>query len=240
MHGTPARSPASWAGKIDPPYNVPIAGHVQGRGRIRHREFTFASVEMSRDEFTRFLEEALRLCAEHSVDGSIHFVCMDWRHVDELGAAGAKVYDELKNICVWIKSNAGQGSFYHSQLEFVFVFKKGEEAHVNTFGRGQHGRSRSNVWSYPGVNSFRADRLDELAMHPTVKPVVRVADAIRDCSSRGDIVLDTFMGSGTTTLAAEKVGRRGHGVEIDPVYADVTLRRWQGFTARDAVLEATG
>jgi DNA modification methylase len=225
---------------IDPPYNVPIAGHVQGRGRIRHREFAFASGEMDRDEFTRFLEEALRLCAQHSVNGSIHYVCMDWRHVDELSAAGAKVYDALKNICVWVKSNAGQGSFYRSQHEFVFVFKKGEEAHVNTFGLGQHGRSRSNVWSYPGVNSFRAGRMDELAMHPTVKPVALVADAIRDCSNRGDIVLDTFMGSGTTLLAAEKVGRRGYGVEVDPIYADVTIRRWQAFTGRDAILEATG
>lgn len=225
---------------IDPPYNVPIAGHVQGRGRIRHREFAFASGEMDRDEFIRFLEDALRLCAEYSVSGSIHYVCMDWRHVDELSAAGSRVYDALKNICVWVKSNAGQGSFYRSQHEFVFVFKKGEEAHVNTFGLGQHGRSRSNVWSYPGVNSFRAGRLDELAMHPTVKPVALVADAIRDCSNRGDIVLDTFLGSGTTILAAEKVGRRGYGVEVDPVYADVTIRRWQGFTGRDAILEATG
>jgi DNA modification methylase len=164
---------------------------------------------------------------------------MDWRHMDELSAAGARVYDEVKNICVWVKSNAGQGSFYRSQHELVFVFKKGQAPHVNTFGLGQHGRSRSNVWTYPGVNSFRAGRLDELAMHPTVKPVPLVADAIRDCSHRGDIVLDTFLGSGTTLLAAEKVGRRGYGVEIDPVYADVTIRRWQAFTKGDAILEAT-
>ncbi len=225
---------------IDPPYNVPIAGHVQGRGRIQHREFAFASGEMAREEFTGFLEQALRLCAQHSVDGSIHYVCMDWRHVDELSAAGAWAYDELKNVCVWVKSNAGQGSFYRSQHEFVFVFKKGGEAHVNTFGLGQHGRSRSNVWTYPGVNSFRAGRLDELAMHPTVKPVALVADAIRDCSHRGEIVLDTFLGSGTTLLAAEKLGRRAYAVEIDLVYADLTVRRWQAFTKRDAVLEATG
>jgi DNA modification methylase len=224
---------------VDPPYNVPIAGHVQGRGRIQHREFAFASGEMEKDEFTGFLEQALRLCEQHSVDGSIHYVCMDWRHMDELSAAGARVYDEVKNICVWVKSNAGQGSFYRSQHELVFVFKKGQAPHVNTFGLGQHGRSRSNVWTYPGVNSFRAGRLDELAMHPTVKPVPLVADAIRDCSHRGDIVLDTFLGSGTTLLAAEKVGRRGYGVEIDPVYADVTIRRWQAFTKGDAILEAT-
>ncbi|MGO4386813.1 site-specific DNA-methyltransferase [Microvirga sp. 2YAF29] len=224
----------------DPPYNVPIAGHVQGRGRIHHREFAHASGEMSSEAFTEFLTQTLRLCAQHACDGSIHYVCMDWRHVGELHAAGGAVYDELKNICVWVKSNAGQGSFYRSQHELVFVFKKGTAAHVNTFALGQHGRSRSNVWSYPGVNSFRAGRMDELAMHPTVKPVALVADAIRDCSHRGDIILDPFLGSGTTLLAAEKLGRRAYGVEIDAVYADVSIRRWMAFTKADPILEATG
>ncbi|MFD2251597.1 DNA modification methylase [Pseudochelatococcus lubricantis] len=225
---------------IDPPYNVPIVGHVQGRGKIRHREFAFASGEMSAVEFTAFLEAALRLCAEHAMDGSLHYICMDWRHVGELSLAGGRVYDALKNICVWVKSNAGQGSFYRSQHELVFVFKKGLEAHVNTVELGQHGRSRSNVWSYPGVNSFKAGRDDELAMHPTVKPVALVVDAIRDCTHRGDIVLDSFAGSGTTVLAAEKTGRRARAVEIDPVYADVVIRRWLAFTQSDAMLEATG
>lgn len=225
---------------VDPPYNVPIAGHVQGRGKIQHREFAFASGEMTTAAFTTFLEEALRLCAEHAMEGSLHYVCMDWRHTGELNAAGGRVYDALKNICVWVKSNAGQGSFYRSQHELVFVFKKGEETHVNTIELGQHGRSRSNVWSYPGTNSFKAGRGDELTMHPTVKPVALVADAIRDCTHRGDIVLDSFAGSGTTVLAAEKVGRRARAVEIDAIYADVMVWRWLAFTKADAVLEATG
>ncbi|MCO5091725.1 DNA methyltransferase [Bosea sp. (in: a-proteobacteria)] len=225
---------------IDPPYNVPVLGHVQGRGAIKHREFAFASGEMSAEAFTTFLTESLAVCERNAVDGSIHFVCMDWRHVGELMTAGTAVFSELKNLCVWVKSNAGQGSFYRSQHELVFVFKKGEDAHVNNFGLGQSGRSRSNVWHYAGINSFRAGRLDELKMHPTVKPVALVADAIRDCSRRGDIVLDTFMGSGTTMMAAERLGRRAFGVEIDPVYVDVAIRRWLSVTKADAVLAETG
>lgn len=225
---------------IDPPYNVPVLGHVQGRGAIKHREFAFASGEMSSEAFTSFLTECLAVCERNAVEGSIHFVCMDWRHVGELMAAGTSVFSELKNLCVWVKSNAGQGSFYRSQHELVFVFKKGEGAHVNNFGLGQSGRSRSNVWHYAGINSFRAGRLDELKMHPTVKPVALVADAIRDCSRRGDIVLDTFMGSGTTIMAAERLGRRAFGVEIDPAYVDVAIRRWLSVTKADAILAGTG
>jgi DNA modification methylase len=197
---------------IDPPYNVPVQGHVQGRGAIKHREFAFASGEMSREAFADFLTECLGACARHSGDGSVHYVCMDWRHAGELIAAGEAVYTELKNLCVWVKSNAGQGSFYRSQHELIFVFKKGDASHINSFGLGQGGRSRSNVWNYAGINSFRAGRLDELRMHPTVKPVALVADAMRDCSGRGGIVLDTFMGSGTTIMAAERLGRRAYGV----------------------------
>jgi DNA modification methylase len=225
---------------IDPPYNVPVAGHVQGRGGVKHREFAHASGEMSSEEFTRFLEESLRACASQARNGSISFVCCDWRHVVEFVAAGSRVYDELKNLCVWVKSNAGQGSFYRSQHELVLVFKKGDAPHINTFGLGQGGRSRSNVWHYAGANAFKAGGLDELRMHPTVKPVALVADAMRDCSKRGDIVLDTFMGSGTTIMAAEKLGRRGFGVEIDPLYVDVSLRRWQAQTKADAILDSTG
>jgi DNA modification methylase len=225
---------------LDPPYNVKIAGHVGGRGQIKHREFTCASGEMSPDQFTGFLQETLGLCARYSVDGSIHYICMDWRHARELLEAGAAVYDELKNICVWAKTNAGQGSFYRSEHELVFVFKHGEATHLNTFGLGAGGRSRSNVWRYAGVNTFRAGRMDELTMHPTVKPVALVADAMRDCSRRGSIVLDAFAGSGTTIMAAEQIGRRAFCVEIDPAYADVAVRRWQRFTGRDAILEATG
>lgn len=225
---------------IDPPYNVPVRGHVQGRGAIKHREFAFASGEMSRDAFEAFLTECLAVCERNAVDGSIHFVCMDWRHIGELMAAGRTVYSELKNLCVWVKSNAGQGSFYRSQHELVFVFKKGGEAHINNFGLGQTGRSRSNVWHYAGANAFRAGRLDELKMHPTVKPVALVTDAIRDCSKRGDIILDTFMGSGTTIMAAEHLGRRAYGVEVDPAYVDVAIRRWLAVTKADAILGATG
>ena len=178
-------------------------------------------------------------CAEHSVNGSIQYVCMDWRHTEELSAAGRAVYSALKNICVWVKNNAGQGSFYRSQHELVFVFKNGDGEHLNTFELGQNGRTRTNVWNYAGVNSFRAGRMDELRMHPTVKPTALVADAIRDCSKRGSIVLDAFLGSGTTLIAAEQLGRVAYGIELDPAYVDVAIERWQKLTGRDAVLAGT-
>jgi DNA modification methylase len=225
---------------LDPPYNVKVQGHVGGRGRTKHREFKWASGEMTPADYTRFLEQTLTLCSAHSVDGSIHFVFIDWRHIDELSAAGKAAYDELKNICVWAKTSPGQGTFYRSQHEFVFVFKRGQAPHLNNFELGQHGRMRSNVWQYPGVNTFRAGRMDELRMHPTVKPVALVVDAMRDVSRRGDIVLDVFAGSGTTIMAAERIGRQAFCMEIDPTYVDVTIERWQRFTRRDAVLEATG
>ncbi len=222
----------------DPPYNVAIRS-IQGRGKIKHGEFAMASGEMSRTEFAAFLTETLRLAAAYSAEGSIHYVCMDWRHLKEMLEAGEKVYSELKNLVVWNKTNAGQGSFYRSQHELIFVFKNGEGPHTNNFELGQHGRNRSNVWTYAGVNSFRAGRLDELSIHPTVKPIALVADAMRDCSRRGDIVLDPFMGSGTTILAAERVGRRAYGLELDPLYVDAAVRRWQGFTKRDAILKGS-
>lgn len=223
----------------DTPYNLPIT-RVQGRGRTKHGDFAQASGEMSPAEFTRFLGIVLSLAAKRSVNGAIHFVFMDWRHLGELLAAGSTVYSELKNVVVWVKTNAGQGSFYRSQHELIFVFKKGDGPHINNFKLGQHGRNRSNVWTYAGVNTFRAGRMDDLGVHPTVKPVALVADAMRDCSRRGDIVLDLFMGSGTTIMAAERVGRRGYGLEIDPLYVDVAVRRWQAYTGRDAVLNGTG
>lgn len=223
----------------DPPYNVKISGIV-GRGKIKHREFSFASGEMPPEEFTNFLIKWMKCAAEFSDDGSIHFCCMDWRHMSEVLTAGKEVYSELKNLIVWVKSNAGQGSFYRSQHELIFVFKNGDTPHQNNIELGKHGRSRSNVWQYAGVNSFRKDRLAELTVHPTVKPVALVADAMRDCSRRGDIVYDPFIGSGTTILAAEKVGRRAYGIEIDPLYIDVTIRRWQEFTKSDAILKSTG
>jgi len=224
---------------LDPPYNVKISGHAGGRGRTKHREFSLASGEMKSDEFVRFLQGALGLCARHTADGSITYVCMDWRHAGELLQAGAAVYDELKNICVWTKTTAGQGSFYRSQHEFVFVYKYGQAPHLNTFELGQHGRTRSNVWVYAGVNTFRAGRMDELKMHPTVKPVAMIVDAMKDCSRRGSIVIDVFAGSGSTIMAAEQIGRRAYCIEIDPRYVDTAIRRWQRFTGRDAILEAT-
>ncbi len=223
----------------DPPYNVRIAS-IQGRGKIKHRDFVAASGEMSSEQFTSFLASSLALTATHSANGSIHYICMVWRHMGEIFAAGERVYGQLKNLVVWNKTNAGQGTFYRSQHELIFVLKNGSATNINNFELGQHGRNRSNVWTYPGVNTFRAGRMADLTMHPTVKPVALVADAMRDCSRRGDIVLDPFLGSGTTILAAERVGRRGYGLEIDPLYVDATIRRWQQYTKRDATLQATG
>ncbi|MGX9430515.1 MULTISPECIES: site-specific DNA-methyltransferase [Bradyrhizobium] len=223
----------------DPPYNVPISGHVGGLGAIQHREFAMASGEMSESEFTNFLRVVFRHLAAHSVEGAIHFQCMDWRHVGEMLAAGNAVYSELKNICVWAKNNGGMGSLYRSQHEFVFVFKSGTAPHINNIELGKHGRYRTNIWNYAGVNAFGGDRSD-LNMHPTVKPVAMVADAIQDCSHRKGIVLDGFVGSGTTLIAAERTGRRGYGIEIDPQYCDVSIRRMRSVCGLEAVLKATG
>jgi DNA modification methylase len=211
----------------DPPYNVAIAGNVSGLGKVKHREFAMASGEMNARDFTKFLETALARLADFSADGSIHFICMDWRHMRELLEAASKPYSELKNLCVWSKTNAGMGSLYRSQHELIFVFKNGTAPHINNVELGRFGRNRTNVWSYPGVNSFGKHRDTELAMHPTVKPTALVADAIMDCSRRGNIVLDIFAGSGTTLIAAEKTGRRGYGIEIDPHYTDTIIGRFE-------------
>jgi DNA modification methylase len=224
----------------DPPYNVVVDGNVCGLGRVRHREFAMGSGEMSEAEFTAFLQTVFDRLADNTVAGSIHDICMDWRHMGEMLAAGRKVYSELKNLCVWNKSNAGMGSFYRSKHELVFVWKSGTVAHINNFELGQHGRNRTNVWDYAGVNSMRAGRLDELAMHPTVKPVAMVADAIKDCSRRGSLVLDPFCGSGTILIAAERTGRKARALEIDPPYVDVAVRRWQTYTGKSAVLAGSG
>jgi DNA modification methylase len=224
---------------LDPPYNVAIK-NIVGRGSIKHGEFAMASGEMSREGFTTFLTETLALAARVSIDGAVHFVCMDWRHISELVEAGRAVYDSMLNLVTWVKSNAGQGSFYRSQHELIGVFRVGRSPHLNTIELGRHGRSRSNVWKYAGANTFRAGRMDDLRAHPTVKPVSLVADAIKDCTHRNHIVLDTFCGSGTTLLAAERVGRHARGIEIDPRYVDVTIRRWQAFTGKDAVHIETG
>lgn len=219
----------------DPPYNVPIDGHVCGLGSVKHREFAMASGEMTRAEFTAFLRTVMEHLAAHAVDGSIHFHCMDWRHIGEILEAGAAAYSEFKNLCVWAKDNGGMGAFYRSRHELVFVFKAGTAPHTNNFGLGEKGRYRTNVWEYRGVNTLKKGRLDELALHPTVKPVAMVADAIKDVSGRGEIVLDPFSGSGTTIIAAQKTGRRARVMELDPVYVDRAIRRWQRFARDEAV-----
>ena len=228
-------------GFTDPPYNVEIDGHVGGRGAIHHRPFPMASGEMDRPEFTAFLRAAFRNLGEFSSDGSLHYVCMDWRHIEEVMAAAREVYTELKNLCVWVKDNPGMGSLYRSGHD-VFVFKHGRGGHRNNVQLGGFGRNRSNVWRYPGANSFARGGAEGnlLALHPTVKPVALVADAILDCSARGDIVLDAFLGSGTTVIAAERTGRRCYGLELDPVYVDTIVRRWQALTGGSARHAASG
>ena len=225
---------------IDPPYNVKIRGHVSGKGRVKHREFVHASGEKTPAQFAKFLEESLSLLAEHSSDGAIHFICSDWRHLDEMLTAGRRTYRELKNLVVWNKTNAGMGSFYRSQHELIFVWKNGRGRHINNVELGRYGRNRSNVWTYAGANTFKADRLDELAMHPTVKPVALVADAIRDCSRRSELVLDSFGGSGTTLIACERTHRKARLIEVDPIYCDQIVRRWQKLTGQNAVHRITG
>jgi DNA modification methylase len=226
----------------DPPYNVPIEHHASGKGEVQHRNFVMASGEMTEDEFIAFLARSCELLARYSVDGSLHFVCMDWRHVRELLAAGRKAYSELKNLCVWVKDRGGMGSLYRSQHELVFLFKNGAAPHRNNVQLGKFGRTRSNVWQYPSVNSFGRSGQEGnlLALHPTVKPVAMVSDAIFDCSARGDIVLDAFLGSGTTVIAAERTGRICLGLELDPIYVDTAVRRWQTFTRRVAVHAESG
>jgi DNA modification methylase len=220
----------------DPPYNVTIDGNVGGKGQIHHRPFAMGCGEMTSPAFTHFLTQTFQHLAANSLDGSIHYTCMDWRHMPEMLAAGYKVYTELKNVCVWNKSNGGMGTFYRSKHELVFVWKSGTAPHLNNFELGQHGRNRTNVWDYAGVNTFRSGRMEELQMHPTVKPVALVADAIKDCSKQGDIVLDPFSGSGTILIAAERTGRKARALELDPSYVDVAIRRWEKLTGKSATL----
>ncbi|WP_439605151.1 site-specific DNA-methyltransferase [Shinella sp.] len=236
-HGRPEHAQMVFT---DPPYNVRIQGNVSGSKAIGHREFVMASGEMSPSEFRDFLKAALDRMAAWSSDGSIHFVCMDWRHMDDLSAVGQAVYSELKNVVVWVKDNGGMGSFYRSRHEFIFVFKNGTAPHLNSFGLGQNGRYRTNVWNYRGISSSTRSAREEVRLHPTVKPAAMVADAMKDCSSRGGIVLDPFCGSGTILIAAEKTGRHARAIELDPVYCDVAIRRWQHFAKGDAILVETG
>ena len=226
----------------DPPYNVPIQGHVSGLGKIQHREFAQAVGEMSEDEFIRFLATALALAKRFSREGSLHYWAMDWRHQHELSVAARAVYDEQINLCVWAKTAAGMGSLYRSQHELFSVWRNGKARHRNNVELGRFGRSRSNVWSYPGANSFGrgSDEGNLLELHPTVKPVALIADAILDSTCRGEIVLDPFLGSGSTLIAAEKVGRRCRGIELDPAYVDTIIRRWQRWSGGHARRRSDG
>jgi DNA modification methylase len=225
---------------VDPPYNVPIGGFVSGKGRARHREFAHATGEMSRVEFTAFLGESLKVLRAASTRSALIFACMHWRYVFELIGAGRQCGLHLFDMCVWTKTTAGMGSLYRSQHELICIFKAGAEAHANNVELGRHGRNRSNLWTYRGFNAFGSDRDELLASHPTVKPVLMIADALRDVTKRGGIVLDTFLGSGSTLMAAEETGRHCFGIELDPLYVDLAIRRWQTKTARDAVHAETG
>jgi hypothetical protein len=224
----------------DPRCNVPIDGHVCGSGKIHHNEFKMASGEMTPGEFTAFLNTAFSHTHASSQDGAVHYYFMDWRHSMEVQKAAQPFFGSPLQLCVWVKNNGGMGSFYRSQHELVFVFKKGEASHINNFELGQHGRYRTNVWTYSGVNTFKGKGYELLTLHPTVKPVSLIADALRDCSHRQGIILDPFAGSGTILIAAERTGRQARAIELDPRYVDVGVMRWQRITGKQAVLEATG
>jgi DNA modification methylase len=219
----------------DPPYNLKIDGYVIGKGTTRHREFAMAAGEMTQAEFTDFLGRSLGLMVSHSVEGAILYACMDWRHLGEILAAGQSAGCELLNVCVWVKSNGGMGALYRSRHELVLVFRNGNSAHLNNVQLGRYGRYRTNVWHYPGANAFRRKGQENgLQYHPTVKPINMVADALLDTTHRGDLVLDPFLGSGTTLLAAERTGRRCRGIEIDPIYVDTAIQRWERMTGAKA------
>ena len=226
----------------DPPYGIPIFGFVTGNGAMKHREFAMGCGEMTSEEFVQFLTQALQMLAQHSTDGSVHYVFMSWHHLQELLVAGREVYDDLLNIVVWAKDRAGMGSLYRSNHKFCPVFRHGKDSHLNNIQLGRWGRNRTNVWKYPASQTFakQGDERDLLSLHPTIKPTAMLADAILDCSARGDLILDSFLGSGSTLLAAERVGRLCYGIEIDPLYVDLSIRRWERSTGRSAIHISTG
>ena len=224
----------------DPPYNVPVDGHVSGLGRVKHDEFAMASGEMSEVQFTEFLRTVFQNLVSSSKDGALHFVCMDWRHAYELLTAAKQTFSEYKNLCVWAKNNGGMGSLYRSQHELVFLFKSGDAPHINNVELGRHGRYRTNLWSYTGANSFGVNRKTDLETHPTVKPVALIADAILDCSNRGGTILDPFAGSGSLFVACHRTGRVGRGIELDPYYCDAIVRRMDRVTKQKGILKGSG
>lgn len=226
----------------DPPYNMKIDGCASGNGGIQHREFAMASGEMSEAEFFAFLTKVVDLVARFSTADAVGYFCMDWRQIDNLIRAGKQSYDEFANICAWVKNVGGMGSFYRSQHELIAVFRKGKGPHRNNIQLGKFGRNRTNVWEYPSINTLskQSEEGNLLALHPTVKPVAMIADALLDCTTRGEIVLDAFLGSGSTLMAAERVGRICYGIELDPLYVDVAIRRWQKYTGEAAIHGSTG
>ena len=224
---------------IDTPYNLVIKNNVSGLGSVRHQDFAMACGEMSVAQFTDFLTRIFSLLARYSLDGALHFICMDWRHLSEVLTAGGQVYTELKNLCVWVKNHTGMGAFYRSRHELILVYRHGRAPHRNNILLGKYGRDRTNVWSYPSPRT-PSEEGNLLALHPTIKPVRLVADAILDCTARGDIVVDSCLGSGTTVLAAERAGRRCFGLELDPLYVDTVVRRWQAYTGEQARLASSG
>lgn len=217
----------------DPPFNDSVAD-IGSMGKIKHDEFAMASGEMSVTEFTNFLETFMQHAKNYSVDGSLHYLFMDWRHVLEISTAAAKIYDELKNICIWVKNNGGMGSLYRSQHELCFIYKNGKEPHINNINLGAHGNYRTNVWQYAGANGSAEGR-ENLKLHPTVKPVIMLKDAILDITKRGDIVLDCFLGSGSTLMACEQTGRTCYGIELEPKYCDVVIKRYEQLTGDKAI-----
>lgn len=216
----------------DAPYNVRVKD-IGSMGKIKHDEFAMASGEMTSDEFTKFLGTFMRHAKDYSADGSLHYFFMDWKHVREISTAAASVYDEFKNICVWNKTNGGMGSLYRSKHELCFIYKSGHAPHINNIELGAHGRYRTNVWDYAGANAFGGAK-DDLKLHPTVKPVAMLRDAILDVTRRGDIVLDCFLGSGSTLIACELTGRVCRGIEIEEKYCDITIKRFETLTGQKA------
>lgn len=225
----------------DPPYGGKISAYV-GLGQIQHREFVRGSEGMSADELFEFLRRACELLKANIRPAGLAYVFMDWRGIGALLAAGNLELGELKNLAVWVKDVPGMGSFYRSQHELCAVFKNGNGRHRNNVQLGRFGRNRSNVWHYAGMAGLgrRTEEGDLLAMHPTVKPITMVADAILDASARREVVLDPFLGSGTCLLASERTGRRCYGLELDPLYVDLAIRRLMRVTGEEPIEEASG
>jgi len=224
----------------DPPYNCPIEGNVGGLGKHKHGDFAMAVGEMTDKAFIEFLRGYLEQCKAMTAPGAVIFACMDWRQVDLLMIAGRIVGLERINKAVWNKGSGGMGSLYRSAYEEVVVFCNGKTPTTNNVELGKHGRNRTNVWNYAGANRKGSSASSALAGHPTPKPIELIADALLDVSVKGDRVIDPFMGSGTTLIAAERTGRIAHGIELDPKYVDLAIRRWEKETGRSAVHAETG